>query len=113
MAEFVEVVKQRNRICNTISCDECGLYSGNNISRSTSCLGFMNMYPDEAEKLIMDWAKEHPVKSNADKFGEVFGEYPSEESCPFFDHCDNNVCNTRCAFGDFWNKEYINPKGAK
>lgn len=30
-------------------------------------------HPEQAEKIIMEWAAEHQIKTNRDKFKEVFG----------------------------------------
>ena len=53
MAEFVEVTKQFNRLCGSTSCPECPLEGHCWWDRACSA-------PDEFEKLVMDWAKEHP-----------------------------------------------------
>lgn len=97
MAEFKEVLKQKDRLCKNISCDECGFYCGNN-KRDISCGDFIIMYPEEAEKIIMDWAKENPPQTNADKFKEVFGIGEHETTNLEIDECWGFKCppNTPC-----------------
>ena len=71
MAEFVKVIKEYKRLCDTFeTCNDCPLY---NLVRTTpSCVtGISN--PEEAECIVMQWAKEHPVVTNRMKFREVFG----------------------------------------
>lgn len=66
----------------------------------------------EAIEIVENWAKEHPIVTNADKFREVFGfdmticwdnEFPCNE-CQF---CDiDGTCNSK---EKFWNAEYKEP----
>ena len=111
MAEFIEVMKQRDRMCksNGCNCFGCGLALKNN-GKELRCDDFCCSYPQEAEKIIMDWAKEHPVMTNADKFKEVFGiEIGHEfEKCDLFT-CSDDGCD-KCEYYGFWNREYIEPK---
>lgn len=66
----------------------------------------------EAIDLVENWAKENPIKTNADKFREVFGKEVDKDSscvaphircedCEYYD--DGNGCNVR---NRFWNAEY-------
>lgn len=73
MAEFQKVMKQYDRMCNgIIKCDECPISMTNN-GTDVSCSDLMRKYPEEAERIIMEWASENPVITNAMKFKEVFG----------------------------------------
>lgn len=72
------------------------------------CDNFMGNNPEEAEKIIMDWAKEHPAVTNADKFKEVFGMDPDTSNCPITCMgCDG------CEYLNFWEQEYQEPKRDK
>lgn len=75
MAEFQKVAKERNRMCEQYNtCISCPLiklqehHDGN-----TMCRALAFQYPEEAERIIMQWASEHPVMTNRKKFAEVFG----------------------------------------
>lgn len=58
MAEFQEVMRQYKRMCRYYpACEECPLY---NMYAGCSCSRCIRDYPDEAERIIMDWAAEHP-----------------------------------------------------
>lgn len=59
MAEFVAVMKEYRRMCDKNVCEECTLYRENNPA-NFECVEFMEAYPEEAEKIIMNWAKAHP-----------------------------------------------------
>lgn len=60
MAEFVDVVKQKARMCRVINnCTVCGL-SNNNNSKGLNCSVLMMEHPEEADKIIMEWAAAHP-----------------------------------------------------
>lgn len=107
MAEYIEVMKQANRICKTYregKClKECPLHKG-----SIGCGGFIMSNPQEAEEIIINWGKNHPIKTNADKFKEVFGFKPN--GCPSTKaQCIGSIC-VNCDKYDFWSQEYKEPK---
>lgn len=117
MAEFKKVMKQRERMCKyaETKCDNrCDLHKLGGCF-SEFCNNYICNCPQEAEEIIMNWAKEHPAKTNADKFKEVFGVKPSYQSCPYTDTtlCQNTVeckpCDC-CEYYDFWEQEYKEPK---
>lgn len=113
MAEFCEVMKQRGRMCDSYKgkCGECGLNILKN-GKGMCCNDFFEHYPQKAEKIIMDWAKGHPVMTNADKFREVFGieiRY-NITKCNLF-RCKSVDCDCKeCEYHGFWEKEYVEPK---
>ena len=61
MAEFQEVMKQWNRMCNSNTCDECEIYKK---CLKWVCGGHEGRLVSEevkaAEIIIMQWAAEHP-----------------------------------------------------
>lgn len=59
MAEYVEVMKQKKRMCNSILCCKCDIFhlSGEDIG---NCSQFILNNPSDAEKIIMSWAEKHP-----------------------------------------------------
>ena len=59
MAEFVEVMKQKKRMCNKTLCCKCDIFRlcGEDIG---NCSQFILSNPSKAEKIIMSWAAEHP-----------------------------------------------------
>ena len=115
MAEFVEVMKNLRRMCNCdnqdgYECDNCPLSIGNN-GTNDGCNLFSMIHPAKTEKIIMDWAKEHPPITNADKFREVFG-YEVDKSgygCNGVDFGCLADCE-KCEYKYFWNKEYKEQK---
>lgn len=71
MAEFQTVIKERMRMCKESGvCNDCPL-SANKRKQALHCPGFMFDFPEEAEKIIMQWASEHPIMTNGKKFEEV------------------------------------------
>lgn len=101
MAEYVEVLKQKERMCKSVdSCGECPL---NRLS-DIECKHYLLANPTEAEEIIMNWAKEHPVKTNADKFKEVFGVKHNNVMDILYQANFRKYC-------EFWNQEYKEPKG--
>ena len=111
MAEFVEVIKQAERLCNSYKeCDKCDL-SGR---CSLVSLG-SSVEVEEYEKIVMEWVKENPEITNADKFKEVFGVNVEKGSkgCSGID-CSLSLidCET-CQYAHFGNKPYVEPKGSE
>ena len=71
MAEFKTVVKNYKRMCDSYKvCEGCPL-----TKYESTCARFMIEYPEKAEHIIMQWAVENPIKTNGNKFEEIFG-YP-------------------------------------
>lgn len=91
MAEFVEVMGNIKKMCKSYSkCKDCPICSINNRT-IWGCDAFAKEYPKETEEIVMKWLEEHPVKTNADKFKEVFGI---------------DVVELQKYANDFWNQEY-------
>lgn len=119
MAEFVEIIDTKRRICETHKeCYGCELCIGDKNGGYMSCSTFMECCPQNAEEIIMNWAKEHPIMTNKDKLKEVFGyDFNFLHKCKGLvcpDDKDGNCisCND-CKFLNFWNKEYKTPKGVE
>lgn len=113
MAEFVEVMKYRKRMCAEYrkhSCSICPIYD----VKESTCANFLIENTQEAEEIIMKWAKENPIKTNAEKFKEVFGVdiyKDTTHNCTGM-RCGINQCE-ECKYNGFWYKEYIEPKEEK
>ena len=70
MSEFKKVMQERQRMCNSYrSCCQCRI----NAVLNDICAVWITKNPEEAERIIMEWAARHPVKTNRMKFEEVFG----------------------------------------
>lgn len=117
MAEFVTVAKERNRMHDFLydhgrGCKKCPLSSYQN-GVCKDCASFFTENPEKAEKIIMDWAAEHPRVTLASKFFEIFSSAPKDDKgtptiCPH--HIgwkdDAALCETRkCK--ECWNRPYI------
>ena len=97
MAEFVKVAAEMNRICRRYAgfCKECPL------GFAPSCRNWVLAQSAEAEQIIMAWAAENPLKTNGDKFREVFGYDLTEK---FF---------TGSKVNDWYDAEYKEPEEQK
>lgn len=96
---FTEAMEIRKRLCLNMGdvCGNCPL-SLNNNGMTLHCDDFMMDHPDMAEPILKEWATEHPVKTNRDKFAEVFGK------------CEFVICSVvPCSKCDWWDQEYIEP----
>lgn len=107
---YQEACKIRNRLCEILGadcCRDCPLDIENNGKR-TNCNTFMRVYTDLAEPILKAWAAEHPIKTNRDKFVEVFGSLTIEDgSCG--SPCKLTT-DTPCSGCDWWDKEYVKPE---
>lgn len=111
MAEFSEIMKIKKRMCEVAGyCGNC-VNSATNNGKDIQCSIFLETFPEEAERKMLEWAKEHPVKTNADKFKEVFGYEVNSDCCDVFKDNNNLWCGTcvGCKFQDFWIREYKEP----
>jgi len=76
--------------------------------------------PFESIEIVEKWGKEHPLITMEDKFIEMFGHKPVDDSgyyvCPssigFNLDCNNSVTCKECT-NKFWKMEYIPPKKGK
>lgn len=81
MSEFITVMNEYHRMCaNNIRCDNCPLSAINNGNNGVSCQLSVCQSPEIAERIIMEWSKEHPFVTNRDKFKKVFG-FSFDEKC--------------------------------
>lgn len=85
--------------CVGVGCRDCPLCNE---------VGICNVY--KSIEIVENWAKEHPVKTNAEKFKEVFGFKPytnncinGEVNCDKCECYDYGVCD---AHNRFWDAEY-------
>lgn len=113
MADFVEMMKIEKRLCeSTTKCEECVLHHNNN-GKNTICGSLATDYPEETQEILLKWDKEHPIKTNADKFEEVYGFRLSIFVCPWegSDYCNDGVSGCKdCERTDFWKEEYKKPE---
>lgn len=85
MAEFVEVMRHKVRMCKqAVTCEECPMFKGfwgiaSRLLPIEQCYAFVGRHPDEAESIIMDWAAKHPEKTMKDVFFEKFPNAPRDE----------------------------------
>lgn len=78
MAEFQNVVRELQRMCKN-GCADCPIRSAKE-GIEPFCSKWMKKYSAETERIIMQWAREHPLKTNGMKFKEVFGDHVVWES---------------------------------
>lgn len=101
MAEYQEVAKMYDRLCESYDeCYKCPMFR--HIDKNSGPMGCrywtLIVDPETAEKVILHWGKEHPPKTNRDKFREVFG-------MDIITNCNSGTCQY-----DWANQEYKEPK---
>ena len=98
MAEFMTVMREYDRMCNKcMNCKSCPISSTNNGSGSW-CRMFVIKFPEEAERIIMQWASENQIVTNRRKFEEVFG-FDIIERFSFYE-CNKEWLNKEYKEGD-------------
>lgn len=95
------------RNCDGIECNNCPFngkvcYAGERLFRAYDAI--------EIVETVENWAKEHPIKTNADKFKEVFGlDMAPIHSCVSSKSCEDceYTYDGACAVSKlFWDAEY-------
>lgn len=118
--EFKEVVKIRNRMCDYYkNCDGCPLADA-----PFGCMSRMAEVEiaDQYERILEEWAKEHPAMTNAEKYIEVIknvfgGDVDKTE---IRELCIKYIlgieCNDECTCKEclkWWDEEYKEPEKEK
>lgn len=73
MAEFQTVMREFRRLCKGRICVSCPIWEKVDKDAETFCSAWLTNHFEEAERVIMQWAKENPLMTNRTKFREVFG----------------------------------------
>ena len=113
MIDAVEYVKEKVRMCHAdpiekFKCDRCPMFAD---TVEIGCVYWEETDPAEAVRIVEDWSKAHPIRTNGQKFVEVFGFDPwrvvtgDEESWDI-------VFNDNLTQLNFWRSPYEEPKGA-
>lgn len=102
--EMTRIYKRICAIHRGDFCEKCPLLPSN-FDDAEDCMDALIKYPDEFEKVLLDWVKENPAPTNRDKFFEVFGDRNYKQfGC-------KKVCEpTPCCDCDWWNLEYVEPE---
>lgn len=116
MWDSIRTLKRGSADCIGVSCRDCPLYN-------RSCVSRGSIYRAEKSiEIVTQWAKEHPIVTNEQKYEEVFGVKPvnieaETESyvCPKFIGFGVGIsCNAQSSCGEckekFWRSEYKPPK---
>ena len=102
-----EMARIYKRICAIHKgdfCEECPLLPSN-FDDAEDCMDALIKYPDEYEKVLLDWAKENPAPTNRDKFFELFSDRNYETGS-----CELTCHTIPCRGCDWWNLEYVEPE---
>lgn len=118
--EFKEAIKIRRRMCNYyVECDDCPLYKP---SRYCKNFPMSEEEIEEYEKILEEFAKEHPVVTNAEKYIEVIknvfdGDVDKTKTRSV---CIKFIlgieCNDECTCKEclrWWDEEYKEPEKEK
>lgn len=109
--EATEYLKEKGRLTNGcgISCNSCWLSSDNN-RKKIRCNYLEFEYPEEAVKIVKQWAKENPKKTYLSVLLEKFpktilnGKGIPDSFCPNEIFGKGNCIADSCE--ECWNKEY-------
>lgn len=103
--DAVQFLKEVRRMCDTKAddCDGCPFeYS----HEHDVCSAFDE--PEKTVRIIAEWSKDHPVKTNAMKFEEVFGYKPYPLKLVYAaGTCDKNgTIRAHMMFKEWWDEPY-------
>ncbi len=104
--------------CRGVACnsDSCPFFNFCNENGSEKSDVSYNAF--EIIEAVEKWGQEHPIKTRAQKYKEVFGVYPKYRDtdrlfCPGAakdkDYCDTHGCDT-CKLDYWYTEEYIEPE---
>ncbi len=95
--DAVKYFKEKARMsqnCN-IGCDNCLLGTASDLL-DVACADFEQFKPDEAVKIVEEWAKAHPQKTRKQDFFEKYPNAPKDEKgypkrgcCIYLGYYDN------------------------
>lgn len=102
--EVVNFFETANRYCDMTDCSDCKI-----IQNGYCCIDIPRQDIEHIVGLLEIWKKEHPVKTNRQKFEEVFGCKYEEPFCPPIECAGSVIGCTECR-RKWLNKEYIEPK---
>lgn len=100
MWDSIRTMNKGEENCGGVRCTDCPLYTKGPCGP---------VFAFEYIELVENWAKQHPVKTNSQKFEEVFGFdmsicFDCDKSCEECQFCDRNgTCNSK---EKFWEAEY-------
>ena len=90
------------RICKAFknNCGICPMCIGNN-GTNELCAKLVMKFPDKANEIILNWCKEHPIKTRQDKFLEMFPNAKADtngilEVCPYILNINNKCTANQC-----------------
>lgn len=122
MAEFIEITKIQARMCEKLDCHKCPA-AWNSNGYDVCCSDFRLNHPEEFERICIDWAKENPEITNADKLYQIVKEAFGEgvvsrikttttgiNNCTYVDCPDAHTDCCDCKYNGFWDKPYIELK---
>ena len=98
-ATIYDYVRRCDSYRTVCKCDSCPI---GKLSRKEDflCDDFIRKYPRHANKAVLIWCKEHPVKTRQDKFLEMFPN--ADVSLGYLDICPMKV------MGVDWNPDELN-----
>lgn len=106
--ELKEFAEERERMCESVAdCEYCPVYEQRG---ARWCETWMLNNPEEAEKIINKWAKDHPRITYLSELLEIYPNVPLEEDGTLSAFCPRHLglkdiddCEKGCAA--CWNQE--------
>ena len=103
---YQEAMKISRRMCKSYEgCAGCPLDHQPN---DKTCWDALRDESNEVEKILKKWAAAHSVKTNEDKFVEVFGGIEKYDT-----DCKHPCGVVPCRTCDWWKQEYVEPNKIK
>ena len=77
--DAVKFLKEKERMCENILCDECPLSNRKN-GTDYWCRSFIEKFPEKAITVVEKWSEEHPVKTRKSELLKMFPNAPVDEN---------------------------------
>ena len=127
--DAIEYLKRRGRMCESIDeCIYCPIYLTameggasmhlRDLWEVNDCHFWEQDNSEQAAQAVEEWSKENPIKTNAQKFEEVFGIAPTQKVCLFLE-CNENGGGfvdgelggcAKCKLNNWWDEPYKEPE---
>lgn len=110
--DAVKYFKEKARMSQNcyIGCDNCLLGVASDLS-DVACVDFEQLKPDEAVKIVEEWAKAHPQKTRKQDFFEKYPNapkddkgYPKNTCCKELGYCMKCVYVAGSGCYDCWDE---------
>lgn len=97
--DAVKFINEKERMCHSIPCHDCGLAYDNN-GYKMSCSGFIADHPEEAVKIVEQWGKGRPVETRQSEFLKHYPDAMTDRNTGVLAVCPRAVFGGQCKYSE-------------